>query len=98
MSIDTRMNYASMERMQRAFEQAARTIEDTARKMQQIERQMEGGALQGEAGDAFRDALRSKLAPRLNVLRDKMAELAKDIHGAVIAKRDGVATAQSRFK
>jgi uncharacterized protein YukE len=98
MSIDTRMNYASMERMQKAFEQAARTIEDTERKMQQIERQMEGGALQGEAGDAFREALRGKLSPRLKVLRDKMAELAKDINGAVVAKRDGVSTAQSRFK
>lgn len=96
--IDTRMNYSSMERMQKAFTQAATTLETTARSAKEIARMMQGGALQGMAGDAFVEAINSKLMPRLKVLNEKMTELAGDIGGAISATRDGVKTAQSRFK
>ena len=96
--IDTRMNYSSMENMGKAFKAAATTLESTARSAKEIARLMQGGALQGMAGDAFVDAINSKLMPRLQVLNAKMTELVGDINGAVIATRDGVKTAQSRFK
>jgi len=95
---DVRMNYSSMERMEKAFRQAAQTIEQTTRTAAEINKMMEGGALQGEAGDQFRAAINDKLNKRLKVLNDKMLELAQDIKGAVSATRDGVSTAQSRFK
>jgi len=95
---DVRMNYSSMEAMQKSFHQAHNQIEDTMREMEKIAKTMEDGALVGMAGDTFREAIRTKLMKRLKVLADKMQELEHDIHGAVIATRDGVSTAQSRFK
>lgn len=97
-SVDTRMNYSSMENMQKAFTQAASTLENTARSAKEIARMMQGGALQGMAGDAFVEAINSKLTPRLKALNEKMTELASDIKGAIQFTRDGVKTAQSRFK
>ena len=95
---DVRMNYSSMEQMQKAFHQAHAQIDDTMREMEKNAKMMEDGALLGMAGDAFRDAIRSKLVKRMKVLSEKMKELESDIHGAIIATRDGVSTAQSRFK
>lgn len=98
MAPDVRMNYGSMEKMEKAFRQAAQTIEQTTRTANEIAKMMEGGALQGEAGDQFRAAINDKLNKRLKALNEKMLELAQDIKGAVSATRDGVKTAQSRFK
>lgn len=95
---DVRMNYASMERMEKAFRHAAQTLEQTMRTANEINKTMEGGALQGQAGDQFRAAINDKLNKRLKTLQDKMLEMAQDIKGAVQATRDGVTTAQSRFK
>ncbi|MBI5348417.1 MAG: WXG100 family type VII secretion target [Chloroflexi bacterium] len=95
---DVRMNYSSMEAMQKAFHHAHSQIEDTMREMEKIAKTMEDGAMLGMAGDTFREAIRTKLMKRMKVLAEKMRELEGDIHGAVIATRDGVSTAQSRFK
>ncbi len=95
---DVRMNYDSMERMQKAFHQAHQQLETSMREMDKVAKTMEDGALLGTAGDAFRDAIKSKLLKRMKVIQEKMKELEGDIHGAVIATRDGVSTAQSRFK
>ncbi len=95
---DVRMNYDSMERMQKAFHQAHQQLETSMREMDKLAKTMEDGALLGTAGDAFRDAIKSKLLKRMKVIQEKMKELEGDIHGAVLATRDGVKTAQSRFK
>jgi uncharacterized protein YukE len=95
---DVRMNYDSMERMQKAFHQAHQQLETSMREMDKVAKTMEDGALLGTAGDAFRDAIKSKLLKRMKVIQEKMKELEGDIHGAVLATRDGVSTAQSRFK
>ncbi len=95
---DVRMNYDSMEQMKNAFGQAHQQMEQTIVEMEKIAKTLEDGTLLGLAGDAFRDAIRSKLNKRLKVLSDKMKEMEGDIQGAVVATRDGVSTAQSRFK
>lgn len=96
--IDVRMNYDTMEKMQKAFDAAAQQMEDTLKAAQGLGKEMEGGALQGEGGTAFVAAIDGPLTQSLNKLRDKMVELSKDIKGAVEATRDGVSTAESRFK
>ncbi len=55
-------------------------------------------ALVGAGGTAFSEAITGKLIPRMGALAEKMGELEQDIKGAVSATRDGVKTAQSRFK
>lgn len=95
---DHRMVYPSMERMAKEFANAARQIQDSSTQMEKLAKMMEDGALCGMGGDQFRDAIRSKLMKKMKTLSAKMSELQKDIQGAVSATRDGVSTAQSRFK
>lgn len=94
---DVKMNYDSMEKMAKTFQQANQQIEQSMREMEKIAKVFEDGALLGSAGDAFRDAIRSKLIKRMKLIGDKMKELEGDIKGAVSKTRDGVATAKSRF-
>lgn len=94
---DVRMNYGSMEQMQKAFHQAHEQLEQTIREMDKIVKLMEGGALVGDGGQAFTEAINNKLKKRLAVLQAKMQEMEGDIHGAVAKTRDGVTTARSRF-
>jgi hypothetical protein len=95
---DVRMNYSTMEDMSKAFSKAHQQLDETSTEMEKIAKAMEDGALLGVAGDAFREAIRGKLIKRIKVVSTKMKELEGDIKGAVVATRDGVSTAQSRFK
>jgi uncharacterized protein YukE len=92
------MNYSSMESMQKSFHQAHQQVTESVSEMEKLAKTLEDGALLGTAGDAFKDAIRSKLIKRMKTIADKLQELEGDINGAVIATRDGVSTAQSRFK
>jgi uncharacterized protein YukE len=95
---DVYMNYGSMENMQKAFQKAQQQVQESMQEMEKIAKSLEGGALLGSAGDAFKDAIRSKLEKAMQTISEDMGQLAQDINGAVIATRDGVSTAQSRFK
>ena len=96
--VDVRMNYGSMDKMEKEFEAAASQLDDSYREMQKIAKMMEDGALHGVGGDAFREAIQGSLLPAMDSLIFKMNELSSDINGAVAATRDGVSTAKSRFK
>ncbi len=95
---DVKMNYGSMTKMGKEFKAANKQIQESMRAMKKIGKMAEDGALSGLGGDAFQDAITQKLLPRMMKLSEKMAELAQDMNGAVAATRDGVKTAQSRFK
>ena len=95
---DVKMNYDSMNNMENAFKQAASQVQDSINAMNQVAQTLEGGALLGAAGSAFSDAIRSKLVPNMKTISEGMSKLQQDINGAVVATRDGVSTAQSRFK
>ena len=95
---DVKMNYGSMEKMEKEFKAANKQIEESMQAMKKIGKMAEGGALNGLGGDAFQDAILQKLLPRMTKMAEKMAELSQDMKGAVSATRDGVKTAQSRFK
>jgi uncharacterized protein YukE len=95
--VDVRMNYASMDKMQKEFQRAGEQVSASLDKMLKIVQMMEDGALQGLGGDAFKDAILAKLAPRMNTLMVKMMELKVDIMLAVMETRDGVKNAKGRF-
>jgi len=96
--VDVKMKFSSMEKMEAEFKAAAKQISDSMREMKKVSKAMEEGALKGMGGDAFRDAIDSKLLPRMQLLEEKMIELSSDIDGAVRATREGESTAKSRFK
>jgi len=95
---DVKMNYGSMEKMAKEFKGASKAVDEAQNAVTKLFLKCTEGALVGQGGDAYTDALMSKLLPRLIFLGLKMEELEQDIKGAVSATRDGVKTAQSRFK
>lgn len=94
---DVRMNYQSMERMAKEFNNAANQIKQSINQLKKISQMMEDGALKGAGGMAFQDAIQQQAIPKMQKLATKMTELQKDINGAVVATRDGVETARKRF-
>ena len=95
--VDVQMDYDLMEDMARTFRASAQQLDETLMVMTGVAAQMEDGALIGEAGSEFVDALRGKFSPSVQRMRDKMEELEKDLMNAVAIMRDGVDTAASRF-
>jgi WXG100 family type VII secretion target len=95
--MDQRMNYESMKSMSDSFKKASQQIQEMTKVMDQLANQMEQGALTGGGGDAFREAIKSKLQPKLKDIDQSMQDMSKNIDGAVEKIRDGVQTAQSRF-
>ena len=95
--MDQRMNYESMKTMSDSFKKAAQQVQEMQKVMEQIASQMEQGALTGGGGDAFREALKSKLQPKLKNFDQSMQDMSKNIDGAVEKIRDGVQNAKSRF-
>lgn len=95
---DVQMNYETMEEMAKIFDNGSKQLQETGQAMEQLAQAMENGALLGEGGDKFADALRNRLAKRIFKLMQKFAELNKDVVGAVRDLRDGDKEAASRFK
>jgi WXG100 family type VII secretion target len=95
---DVQMNYDTMEEMAKIFKNGQNQLADTMKAMEQLAQSMEDGALLGEGGDIFADALRARLAPRIKKLSEKFGELSGDITGAVKDLRDEDKEAASRFK
>jgi len=96
--VDQKMNYATMEKMEQAFKAAHQQLQESIGEMKKISKMMQDGALVGDGGTAYVEAINGPLLKRMTVLSDKMAELEGDMRGAVSATRDGVKTAKSRFK
>ena len=88
MTDEIRVVYPDMEEMSRAFKQGVERLEDTLQEMQSIANTLEGGALLGRGGDAYVDAIRSKLCPAISRLADKFKELDTDVQAAVRYARE----------
>lgn len=83
MSEIIKLNYPAMQEMAQQCKAAQQRLMETARLAQQIGNEMQNGALIGDAGDAFANALLSALVPSVNKLSQKFEEIAKDIQGAI---------------
>ncbi len=74
---------ASLQAMAAAFKQAQDTLNGTKSAMTKIAQQMDQGALQGAGGQAFQDAIKSKLNKKLDRLMAKMNEENGDVTKAI---------------
>lgn len=79
MSDIIKMDYGMMREMAQTFLQGANQLDETMSEMKSIAQALEGGALLGRGGDAFVDAINTKLCPSINRLKDKFEELAQDV-------------------
>jgi WXG100 family type VII secretion target len=83
-----KMDYGAMQEMAQIFQQGAQQLEETMREMQNVASTLEDGALLGQGGEAFSDAINGTLTQALNRLRDKYAELQQDILQAMRDMQD----------
>jgi WXG100 family type VII secretion target len=81
------MDYGLMDDMARVFDESAQTLEDVQKQVGSMAQELQDGGLLGQAGEAFADALSTRLAPAIARLQDKFTELRQDI---VAAKQDMV--------
>lgn len=83
MTDEIRVVYEDMEEMRRAFRQGMEQLEETMQEMQSVANTLEDGALLGDGGEAFTQAIRGRLAPAIARLSDKFKELDGDVGAAV---------------
>ena len=65
--------------------------------MMSVANAMEEGALLGRGGEAFTDAIRSKLCPAITRLSEKFQELAEDVKAAKEYAQQADQTAKGMF-
>ncbi|HRW06764.1 MAG: WXG100 family type VII secretion target [Caldilineaceae bacterium] len=78
-----KLDYRLAEEMIKTFHKGHQQLQQTATEMQNVANLLESGALLGRGGDAFKDAVRSKLIKSINNLNAKFKELEGDVHKAV---------------
>jgi WXG100 family type VII secretion target len=78
-----KMEYARMEEMAKTFQQGSEQLKDTLAQMQSIANTLQDGALLGQGGAAYTDAIRNKLCPAISRLEQKFQELQRDVLGAL---------------
>lgn len=79
---EIRVVYESMEEMCQVFNQGIEQFQDTNQEMQTLAGMMEDGALLGNGGSAFVEAIRGKLTPAISRLTEKFEELRDDVQAA----------------
>ena len=87
MADEIRMDYELMDNMKRAFVESAKQLETTLAEVQSIANDLEGsgsndGALLGDGGQAFTEAIRVKLSPAISRLRDRFESLGERVDKA----------------
>jgi WXG100 family type VII secretion target len=94
---EIRLNYELAEDMAKTFRTGAEVLQDTLQEMQNIANTLADGALLGRGGEAFVEAIRSKLCPSIAKLGEKFQELESDVNEAVNAMREADQQSASQF-
>jgi WXG100 family type VII secretion target len=97
MTDEIKLVYATAEDMIHTFQQGVEHLENTLQEMQSVANTLEDGALLGQGGEAFTDAIRSKLAPAISRLTDKYKELAGDVQQAIQYMQEADKTSAGKF-
>jgi WXG100 family type VII secretion target len=92
-----KLNYDQADQMAKTFKQGAQELQRTMQEMQNIAQTLEEGALLGRGGQAFVEAIRSKLCPSIGRLNDKFNELEGDVQAAIAAMRQADAESKKQF-
>jgi uncharacterized protein YukE len=78
-----KLNYPAMQEMANQCKAVAQRLAETAKLGQTAAQEMQNGALLGDAGENFANALTSAYVPGVKKLADKFNEVAKDIMDAI---------------
>jgi WXG100 family type VII secretion target len=91
------MDYPLMDEMKRTFQAGREQLQDTINELSGIADKLEQGALLGDAGSAFNEAVRGTLLSAVQKLFDKFEELEGDIQYAVDQMHQAEEKAKSSF-
>lgn len=91
-----RVNYPALEDMAKNCDAFAERLRQTAGMGNQIGQQMQAGAMQGEFGDVFVQAL-GVFQQKVNKLAEKFGEESKDIRAAMADMRQADESAGAKF-
>lgn len=97
MAEEIKLVYATAEEMIQTFGKGKEQLEKTMQEMKAVASQLEGGALLGQGGEAFKDALEGKLCPAIGRLTDKFEELMGDVKKAIEFMQAADKKSQSKF-
>jgi WXG100 family type VII secretion target len=78
-----KLDYPKAEEMRKTFKAGAEQIETTLKEMKAIANKLKEGALLGDGGKAYAEAIQSQLCPSLVKLQAKYKEMDKDVADAV---------------
>lgn len=94
---ELKMDYGMMEDMRREIKRGAEELDQTYDDVMKVAEMIDGGALIGNAGDAFSNALRATLCKKIDLLRNKFLELDADLAKAMEAMQDADTTSGSEM-
>jgi WXG100 family type VII secretion target len=92
-----KMNYPLMEQMEKEFQKGRSQLQHTAGELNKIAEKLEQGALLGQAGGAFSQAVRGPLMNAVNKIADKFEELENDLKFAANEMRQAEETAKKEL-
>ncbi len=95
---EIKLDYDLAEEMAKTFKQGAEQLQDTMQEMQTIANMLEQGALLGQGGASFVDAIRSKLCPSLANFTQKFGDMEKDILAAIEYMREADKQSKGMFQ
>jgi WXG100 family type VII secretion target len=78
-----KLNYPQMEEMAKHLKSVQQRLDQTNRLARTVAQEMQGGALVGDAGEAFVNALNSAFMPAVTKLGQKFGEVSDDIKKAI---------------
>lgn len=94
---EIKLNYPLAEAMVKTFEKGTEDLQDISQEIQSIANFIEEGGLEGRAGAAFVDGLRTQLTPALARLIDKFKELTDDVNQAMAFMRESDTSSAQKF-
>jgi WXG100 family type VII secretion target len=93
-----KLNYPAMQEMSQQCLQVAERLGQTGQFARQIANQLQAGAMVGDAGEAFANALTSSLVVKIQRLSEKFQEISRDIQGAIQDMQSQDQQAGGRFR
>jgi len=92
-----RLNYPQMQEMVRHMKAVEQRLMQTVQLARKAAQEMQGGAMVGDAGEAFANALNTAFVPAVTKLSQKFGEEAEDINQAMRDMQDEDKRAGSAF-
>lgn len=93
-----KMDYPKMEAMAQSFRRGSQDLQNTNQAMRNIAKTLEGGALIGDGGSAFVQAINGKLLPAIQKLNEKFDELAQDVEKAMQDMKEADSYSNQQFR